>query len=158
MLRFFAVFVSFVFGAFLALQSTWAQAITWRVKTGTAALVAGAVSALGTPAIADGSHVRFAGTWIQIIDECTGVYAIVLLVGFVLAFPHSWRRRACALAAGIGLVTALNLARLVVLALLMTHRPDAAEFAHDYLWQVVWAGVLVAFALAFTRKPGPATT
>lgn len=156
-LRFLLLFAILSCGGFVALQSPRLTPLLWQLKLWTSSVVAAGVSALGTPAVADGSHVRFAGTWLRIIDECTGVYAGVLLLAFVVAFPHPWRRRAVAIAFGLAAVTLLNLLRLITLAWLMVHRPGAADFAHDYLWQAVWAGALVGFALLFTRRPTLAT-
>jgi exosortase/archaeosortase family protein len=151
--RFAAIFALSTVGGFLLLQTPQAVPVMWRLKTWTSEIVAAMVTVLGTPAIADGSYVRFADRWIHVIDECTGIYAAILLGAFLVAFPHPWRRRLTGLVIGIAVVAALNLARLVALALLMVRRPSAADFVHDYLWQVIWAGVLVAFAVVVVRHP-----
>lgn len=151
--RFIALFGLLTLAGFLLLETPWAAPVMWHLKVWTSQVVAALASALGTPAVADGSYVRFGARWIHVIDECTGVYAGVLLTAFLLAFPHAWRRRGLSLLLGLAVVATVNVLRLVALVLLMEHRPSIAGFAHDYLWQVIWAGVLVGFAVLVARRP-----
>lgn len=149
--RFGLGFLSITAAGALALQLPGAGNALWPLKTATAAAVAPVLRAFGYSAHAIGARVYLSEQSIQIIDECTGVYAWVLLSGFVLAFPAPARRRWVGWAATIPFVVLANLTRLVVLGILMEEVPHRVDLVHDYLWQVVWAGGLVAFAVLHAR-------
>jgi exosortase/archaeosortase family protein len=88
---------------------------------------------------------------LEIIDECTGIYAFVLLTAFIVAFPHRLPRKLRFWLMAIGFVFAANILRLVALAILIEHAGNFADFAHDYLWQVLWGATLVAFVVVYAR-------
>jgi len=148
---FIIVFPSLATLGLLALRMPPVTAFHWKLKVGTASVVASVVSALGGAASTSGNTVHLDTRSVEIIDECTGLHATILLLAFILAFPRSMRRKLAALGLAVVAVAALNVFRLVTLCFLLDRFPRAAGFLHDYLWQVVWAGALVAFALIFTR-------
>jgi archaeosortase B (VPXXXP-CTERM-specific) len=82
-----------------------------------------------------GSVVGFGGFTVEIIEECTAVYEILIFAAAVLAFPTSWRKRGLGLAMGIPLLYAINLLRIAVLIAVGHFRPSLFDFMHLYFWQ-----------------------
>jgi len=159
-LRFGLGFLGLLLAGAALLQTPLAARALWPLKTATASATAAVLRTMGGTALAVGNHVHLAEQSIAIIDECTGVYGWGLLSAFVLAFPAPPRRRAVSWALTVPFVAVANLVRLVVLGLVIEHAPARVDLVHDYLWQVVWAALLVAFAIghaAWARRPGDAT-
>lgn len=149
---FLLVFVGSTALGLLVLQAGAVAGPLWRVKTAIARTVGTGVSAIGIPVRIEGSNIHLPTNTLQIIDECTGVYAFILLASFILAYPQAWRRKGVALLAAVSFITVVNWLRLVALGVLLDAAPGAAKFAHDYLWQVVWGAALVAFAFGYARS------
>ena len=159
-LFFFVAFTALCLGGLLLLQLDFTGKPMWTVKTTIAKVVGATMSVCGVASTTEGSNIHFRGHTIQIIDECTGVYATILLTSFIIAFPHRWSRKLKALLIALAFITVTNLLRLVALGLLMHGAPTIAKFAHDYLWQVIWGAALVFFAFVFARgetAPIPST-
>ncbi|HKY33507.1 MAG TPA: exosortase H [Candidatus Polarisedimenticolia bacterium] len=106
------------------------------------------------------------GFAVNVLDGCNGVLVSSILVAAVLAFPSSWREKALGLALGIGVIQALNLARVVSLYYLGLRHPALFETFHLYVWQTVivilsmaawmfWAEMIVRPVPAVPR-PAPA--
>ena len=72
---------------------------------------------------------------VEIIEECTGLYEIVIFVAAVLAYPAIWREKTTGIAGGIVLLYLLNIARMVFLIAVGNARPDWFDFLHVYFWQ-----------------------
>jgi len=72
---------------------------------------------------------------VEIIEECTGLYEIVIFIAAVLAYPATRREKIIGIAGGIVLLYALNIARMVFLVVVGNARPDWFDFFHIYFWQ-----------------------
>jgi len=85
-----------------------------------------------------------------VVEGCDGVTFVVLILAAVLPFPAPWRARVTGIAVLVGIIMALNWARLVILAAVKFYSPAAFDVVHVYLFQpVMIAATLVAF-LAWT--------
>lgn len=99
---------------------------------------------------------------VEVAYGCDALEPMVYFAAAVLAFPAPWRKRLPALAAGLPLLFALNIVRVVSLYLIATRRPTWFEFAHRDLWQPIFivATLLLWFAwimlLPRARAPIPA--
>ena len=116
--------------------------------------VSGALlSGLGLEAFTAGRTVGLAGQpGIEIVDGCNGIASVGLFMGFVLAYPGRWGPRAGFIAFGVGVIWAVNIARITVLGLTQAWWPAFFSLTHDYsttaifymaifgLW-MVWANV-----------------
>ena len=89
---------------------------------------------------------------ISIQNGCNGIEAIVFLVAAILAFPATWRQRAVGLAAAIGVIQLLNLARVVTLFLINRYKPDLFELFHLAIWQTVIGGAAIALFYVWTTR------
>jgi len=82
----------------------------------------------------------------DVIYACTSLPATLLLVAAVFAFPAaSWRFRVLGILAGVALLYAVNLARLVVLFYCYVYWPDLYDRMHATVWQSLLVVVAVAF-------------
>jgi exosortase H (IPTLxxWG-CTERM-specific) len=83
----------------------------------------------------EGNLVSLGGFAVRIIEECTGIFEVIIFVAAVLAFPTTPRKQAIGLAMGIPLLYVFNLLRILVLIGVGRHWPALFEFMHVYFWQ-----------------------
>ncbi|MBO6536627.1 MAG: archaeosortase/exosortase family protein [Balneolaceae bacterium] len=69
---------------------------------------------------------------IQLVDGCTGISAIGLFLGFILAYPGEWKNRISFSLLGIGVIYLVNIFRIVVLAITQEEWIEFFDFTHDY--------------------------
>lgn len=99
--------------------------------------VAAVVNIFGEGASVRGTLVESQRFSIQIAMGCDGVEASSLFIAGVLAFPASWRAKLIGLSAGIPLIHAINLARLVGLFYAGVFLPSMIEEVHVYIAQTI---------------------
>jgi len=75
------------------------------------------------------------GFAVRIIEECTGVFEVIIFMAAVLAFPTTWAKRAIGLGMGIPLLYLFNVLRILVLMVVGRYQPSIFEFMHIYFWQ-----------------------
>ncbi len=61
----------------------------------------------------------------------------LLLVAAMIAFPAPWKRRLVGIVAGVGLLSLVNLLRIVALYQMNVHAPRAFEFIHAEVFPLV---------------------
>jgi exosortase family protein XrtF len=69
---------------------------------------------------------------IYLVDGCSGIAAIGLFVGFVIAYPGEWMARIAFITFGIGIIYLINIVRIVVLAITQVSWPGMFDITHDY--------------------------
>jgi exosortase/archaeosortase family protein len=82
---------------------------------------------------------------IYLADGCSGIAAIGLFIGFVIAYPGKWAPRIAFIFIGIGVIYLVNIIRNVVLAITQVYRPGMFDITHDYSTTAIF--YLVIFAL-----------
>lgn len=82
---------------------------------------------------------------IYLVDGCSGIAAIGLFVGFVIAYPGEWIPRIAFIAMGIGIIYLINILRIVILAVTQAYWPDFFDITHDYSTTAIF--YLVIFVL-----------
>lgn len=97
------------------------------------------------PAQAVGASIKAPGGGLNILNGCEGTEVMFLLAAALLAVRMPWRQRLPALLLGVGLVFALNQAR--ILTLFYAFRADRSLF--DALHTAVLPVVLVAATAAY---------
>ena len=105
------------------------------LNRGTAQLAYLVLTAFTEKAIINGNLVHMDGFAVRIIEECTGIFEVIIFVAAVLAFPTSWAKRMVGLAMGIPMLYVFNVVRILVLILVGRYQPDVFEFMHIYFWQ-----------------------
>jgi len=145
------------FFGFLVLASffAWAVALPDRLGPLQRALAGSAtwLTALtGSAAIATGDQIQVGGLVIDINYECTGVYVLLILCVFLLAYPASWRARAAGAGLGIAALTALNVFRIAVLVRVAEASPPLFDYLHEYVWQGLFLVLTVAYAMTWVER------
>ena len=93
------------------------------------------LSAFTDKATIQGNLVHMDGFAVRIIEECTGIFEVIIFVAAVLAFPTTWAKRLIGFGMGIPLLYVFNVVRILVLILVGRYQPDVFEFMHLYFWQ-----------------------
>lgn len=82
---------------------------------------------------------------VLLVDGCTGISAIGLFIGFIIAYPGRWLPRICYIFIGIGVIYLVNIIRVTVLTVTQVQWPELFAFTHDYSTTAIF--YLVIFAL-----------
>lgn len=82
---------------------------------------------------------------IYLVDGCSGISAIGLFIGFVVAYPGMWVPRIAFIFIGIGVIYLVNIARIIVLTITQVQAPEMFTITHDYSTTAIF--YLVIFAL-----------
>jgi exosortase family protein XrtF len=82
---------------------------------------------------------------VELVDGCTGISAIGLFLGFVLAYPGNWRHRISFSVFGIAVIYLVNIIRVVTLIITQKELPSIFDFTHDYSTTLIF--YLVIFFL-----------
>ena len=69
---------------------------------------------------------------IVLVDGCTGISAIGLFIGFILAYPGEWKDKISFSVFGMGVIYMVNILRIVILVITQQEWPEFFEFTHDY--------------------------
>ena len=157
MVRFFVAFLLLLAILFGAELTPWAQ--TYFVTPWTywlARLSAGIVKIFDPHVLAYGKILQAADGRFGVAIEagCNGVEPTIVLVGAVLSFPASWKRRMLGLAIGVIAVQGLNVVRVITLFYLGQWNFSVFEFAHQYVWQaLIMLDVLIVWLLWVRTVP-----
>ena len=102
----------------------------------TAKLVGVCYSLGGAETTASGNLVTGPGIALQVIEECTGAYEMIIFAAAVLAFPTGWRKKGLGMLLGLPLLYAINILRMMLLAWVQAHGSRRLfDFMHVYFWQ-----------------------
>jgi exosortase family protein XrtF len=82
---------------------------------------------------------------IELVDGCTGISAIGLFLGFILAYPGDWQKRISFSLLGIGVIYLVNIFRIVILVITQEEWMEFFDFTHDYSTTTIF--YIVIFAL-----------
>ncbi len=82
-----------------------------------------------------GKMLVFGSFAVQIIEECTGLYEVLIFVAAVLAFPTTLVKKAIGVGFGAPILYAINVLRIGFLMLVGRYYPATFDFMHLYFWQ-----------------------
>lgn len=85
---------------------------------------------------------------IELVDGCTGISAIGLFLGFILAYPGDWKNRISFSLLGIGIIYIVNIFRIVVLVITQEEWIEFFDITHDYSTTTIF--YIVIFLLWMT--------
>lgn len=145
------------FFLFLAAASVLAWAVALpdrlgplqRALAGAAAWLAGLT---GGAARVIGDEIHVGALLVHINFECTGVYVLLILAVFLLAYPATWRARAAGAALGVVALQLLNVFRIAVLVRVAEVQPALFDYLHEYVWQGLFLVLTVAYAMAWVER------
>jgi len=112
---------------------------------------------LGADASVADTVVRTEHAALEINHECTGVFVLLVYTMFVLAYPSPWRERVIGSLVGWVSLLGINLARLVILTVIASRKPDWFGYFHEIFFQGLFIGILAILATIWTEQVRRAT-
>lgn len=82
-----------------------------------------------------GRYLSFHGFSVEIIEECTGIFEMLIFLAALISYPASWRSKLIGLILGIPALYLLNVIRIIFLAVVGAHHSSLFDFMHLYFWQ-----------------------
>jgi exosortase/archaeosortase family protein len=113
--------------------------------------------ALGAGASVSETIVRTDHAALDINHECTGIFVLLVYTMFVLAYPAPWRQRVLGSLVGWVTLLGINLARLVILTVIASQKPDWFAYFHEIFFQGLFIGILAILATIWTEQVRRAT-
>ncbi len=99
-----------------------------------------------------GNLVRLGSFSVLIIEECTGVFEILIFLAAVFAYPTGWVDKLLGFALGVPLLYSFNVARILVLLYVGRFHIDLFEFMHLYFWQATLILMITSVWLLWILK------
>lgn len=127
------------------------------IQEGMARLVGAGGNLLGADATVEGTIIQSPHAALEINHECTGVFVLLVYGMFVLAYPAPWWHRCTGIAIGWTTLTVINIARLIVLAVIASKYPDWFAYFHEYFFQGLFIALLAVLASVWTEQVRRAT-
>ena len=100
----------------------------------------------------NGKMVWFGNFVVKIIDECTGIYEMLIFSAAVLAFPTNWRDKGLGILMGCPMIYLFNLLRIAMLIVVGRFWPPAFDFMHVYFWQATMIVMITTVWLIWITK------
>ena len=122
------------------------------IKTDIANGLAFTLSLIGIKTIVHGEDVLLGGFSLRIVEECTAVFASIIYISCVLAYPTSLKNKLVGIGFGIPVIQLVNLARLVVLSFTGLYFPGIFDFVHTYIWQSIFIIFIIVIWLAWLER------
>lgn len=110
------------------------------------------MSLFGVESSSYGQSVYMNDFSVMVIDECTGIYELLVYAGCVLAYPTSLRNKSIGLILGVPAMLIINMFRLVFLSFVGMLYPALFSYVHYYLWQVTFIFLIVMLMLLWIEK------
>jgi len=117
-----------------------------------ASMSAAALSALGYEARVDGALVTGPAFAFQVMRGCDGLEPVGFLLAAALATPAAMRTRCLFALVGGAFLLALNLVRLVSMALVDSYSPKLTEAMHGNAWPAVIIVTVVLLWVCWVRR------
>lgn len=134
----FAALTVAVFAVLYAAQATAVAALNRHL----AWLAAIALGALGAHVSAAGPILSARGFAVEVKNNCNAVYEAGLFAAAVWAYPATIRSKALGTLAGVSILYAVNVLRLVSLLAIGALARDWFDVAHLYVWQALFFAVV----------------
>lgn len=122
------------------------------LSTMTASALSVLMSVFGVESSAYGQSVYMNDFSVRVIDECTGMYELLVYTGCVLAYPTIIRNKVAGVILGIPAILIINMFRLMFLSFVGMMYPALFSYAHYYLWQVTFIFLIVFAMLMWIEK------
>lgn len=88
---------------------------------------------------------------IELVDGCTGISAIGLFLGFILAYPGNWKNRLSFSFLGIGVIYIVNIFRIVTLVITQQEWPEFFDIMHDYSTTTIFYVVIFIMWMVWVK-------
>lgn len=146
--------------SFLGLAIAFDLAIDWLYGLGyldwliaaTTISAAWLMAAIGIGLKTAGDQIVLRHETFTVTLECTAIYLAAMYSALVLAYPADLKRKLIGLAAGVPAILAVNILRLLFIAVVSELTPRLLPYVHDYLWQVAFVLLVTGLWLTWTRR------
>lgn len=88
---------------------------------------------------------------VEVIEECTGAYEIIIFWAAVIAYPARWRAKLWGVIGGMVALLAINVLRMMFLVAAGNMWPQAFDFLHIYFWQATLILMIVTVWVLWIR-------
>jgi len=89
---------------------------------------------------------------VGVADPCNALELYALYLGFLFAFPASFKRVLLFSIVGIAIIYIANIIRLAALASMNMHRVNAVDMAHHYVFKMIVYGLIFGLWVLFTKR------
>jgi len=103
---------------------------------GTATVCGGLLSLFSDQISYSGTNIWYKGFAVEIIDECTGLFEMLIYIAAVLAFSTTIRNKLIGFLIGLQAILISNIIRISVLVLVGANSWTLFNFMHLYFWQI----------------------
>lgn len=155
----FLVLLILISVGFSQLFTRYHERILWLME-GTAWISGSLLSIFSDSVHHSGVFVSYKGFSVEIIDECTGLFEMLIYMAAVFSFSTTLRKKLIGIAMGIPAIFVFNLIRITILLVAGAKSMEVFNFMHLYLWQVtliimistIWIGWLYLVVYRDNRK------
>jgi exosortase/archaeosortase family protein len=88
---------------------------------------------------------------IGIADSCNGLNLYILFIGFIIAFPNTFKRKISFGIYGFIIVFGVNVLRCIGLGMVQIHYPHFMVYAHHYIFKIITYGVVFFLWIKFAK-------
>ncbi len=122
-------------------SASWPAAATWLARL------------TGSSGTVHGDQIHVGGLLMHINFECTGVYVLLILFVFLVAYPASWRARAARRRhRPRGADGGQHPAHRRAGARRRARSPTCSSYLHEYVWQGVFLVLVIAYAMTWVER------
>ena len=80
-------------------------------------------------------YMTFRGFSVEIIEECTGIFEMLIFLAALISYPASWKSKLYGFLMGIPALYLFNIIRIVFLTVVGAYYRNMFDFMHLYFWQ-----------------------
>ena len=153
-IKFFAKFLLLlaIFSlTYSSIVSQYDGPMAW-LRTTTARIVGTAIQTLSGDVVTDENEILFKGQLTKIIDECTGITELLIVLAAIVSYPTTMANKLYGIGAGILLIYLMNLVRILILIWIRTVSEAMFELLHVYLWQATTVLFVIMFFILWIKK------
>lgn len=134
--RAYVIFIAFIVIAFSVLTTEWGKEDLAKPLNRLIAVVSASIlNILGAGASASSNSIVSTAGSVKIKEGCNGIYATMIFLGGIIAYPTSLLKKLIGAVLGIIALFVVNLIRVVSLFYLSAYYPRFFDEAHLYIWQ-----------------------
>ena len=101
----------------------------------TAHICGGILGAVYTDVNVSDRFLAFRGFSVEIIEECTGIFEMLIFLAALTSYPATWKSKLIGFLLGIPALYLFNVIRIVFLTVVGASYRDLFDFMHLYFWQ-----------------------
>ncbi len=149
--RFGVLFFLFLLGFSVLSVATELQNHLHVAENGIAGAATWMAQETGSAAVVNENIIVVSGLTLDINHECTGVFVLFVLVSFIGAYPAGTRAKLLGIAAGVTVLSFINVLRIATLVRVVEVYPGLFVYFHEYVWQGVFLMLVTLYSLTWVE-------